>query len=240
MHRFVKIGEASKLLGRSVDTLRRWDKKERLTPDQKSKGGHRYYSMELLEQFAQELDKLDLVITWIKDQKGFEPLPIYYCPDSYVFQTRLKRFEEDLIRTEKFPLSYTSFLSAIVGEIGNNAYHHNIGRWPDVPGIFFSRNIEDQRVLLADRGLGVFKTLSKVIEMKDDSEALEIAFTKVISGRSPEKRGNGLKYTREIVENNRNLVLRFQSGNSMATIKNSLVVQETKKKIRGCLIEIAF
>ena len=44
----MNIGKAAKYLGVSVDTLRRWEKKGRLTPD-RSPGGHRYFKKENLE-----------------------------------------------------------------------------------------------------------------------------------------------------------------------------------------------
>ena len=39
----ISIGEASEILGVSIDTLRRWDKSGRF-PAEKSDGGHRLYS----------------------------------------------------------------------------------------------------------------------------------------------------------------------------------------------------
>ncbi len=44
MDRFLKIGEAAKILGCSITTLRRWEKDGTLLPDRKTKGGTRYYS----------------------------------------------------------------------------------------------------------------------------------------------------------------------------------------------------
>lgn len=40
---FVKIGAAAKLLGVSIDTLRKWEQTGELLPDRKSKGGTRFY-----------------------------------------------------------------------------------------------------------------------------------------------------------------------------------------------------
>jgi len=39
----VKIGEAAKLLGCGIDTLRKWEKSGELIPDRKTKGGTRFY-----------------------------------------------------------------------------------------------------------------------------------------------------------------------------------------------------
>lgn len=48
MDRFIKIGEAAKILGCSITTLRRWEENETLLPDRKTKGGTRYYSLKRL------------------------------------------------------------------------------------------------------------------------------------------------------------------------------------------------
>ena len=41
--RLVKIGEAARLMGTSVDNLRKWEKSGELLPARKTKGGTRYY-----------------------------------------------------------------------------------------------------------------------------------------------------------------------------------------------------
>lgn len=48
MSRFIKIGEAAKVLGITVQTLRRWESKGELIPDRKSEGGTRYYDIDRL------------------------------------------------------------------------------------------------------------------------------------------------------------------------------------------------
>lgn len=48
MSRFLKIGDAAKYLGVSVQTLRRWELKGELLPHRKSAGGTRYYDASLL------------------------------------------------------------------------------------------------------------------------------------------------------------------------------------------------
>ncbi len=48
MSRFIKAGEASKILGVTIQTLRRWEKTGQLLPDKKTEGGTRYYNIESL------------------------------------------------------------------------------------------------------------------------------------------------------------------------------------------------
>ena len=149
----------------------------------------------------------------------------YYCQTRDVFQARLDRM------AIAFDQNY--LVTAIAGEIGNNSFDHNVGNWPDVPGIFFG--YDKHKVVLADRGQGVFATLKKVKpELSNDSEALQTAFTERLSGRSPERRGNGLKFVRESVSKQR-LHLSFASGTAKAELNEKIEIRERAQSIRGCL-----
>ena len=46
MNRFLKVGAAAKILGVTVQTLRRWERKDILIPHHKTEGGTRYYALE--------------------------------------------------------------------------------------------------------------------------------------------------------------------------------------------------
>ena len=48
MNRFIKAGEAAKILGITPQTLRRWEKSGQLLPDKRSEGGTRYYDIDRL------------------------------------------------------------------------------------------------------------------------------------------------------------------------------------------------
>jgi putative resolvase len=48
MSRFIKIGEAARILGVSLQTLRRWEEIGYLVPDRRSKGKTRYYDLNRL------------------------------------------------------------------------------------------------------------------------------------------------------------------------------------------------
>ncbi len=48
MNRLIKVGEAAKILGVTVQTLRRWERSGQLLPDKKTEGGTRYYDLDRL------------------------------------------------------------------------------------------------------------------------------------------------------------------------------------------------
>jgi len=166
----------------------------------------------------------------------------FYCQNSGVFQTRITKMS-GLMMENKDAKSLFSLLTSIAGEIGNNSYDHNLGQWPDTPGIFFGYDLNKKQIVLADRGLGILKTLKRVIpELKDHEQALKVAFTKIISGRKPEARGNGLKYIRSVISKNPiNLI--FQTGNAKLILNGGsadLDIKTVKEDICGCIALITY
>jgi len=161
----------------------------------------------------------------------------YYCETRDVFQARLDRMTDDLLANNNIKEEKVYLVSAIVGEIGNNSFDHNLGNWSDVMGTFFAYDFVDDKlkVVLADRGQGVLKTLKKVKpELKNDSEALKTAFTERISGRAPENRGNGLKFTKESVKKEK-MYLVFSSGNARVELNKEMKIKQIGENIKGCL-----
>ncbi len=226
----------------SFDTLRRWDKTGKLRSARRQPRGHRYYAAETIEEFLVEhKDLFAIAKKWMRE-KPQEPEAQFYCPNSMIFKTELARLEKRIAEVaevrEYFPL-----IIAIAGEIGNNSFDHNLGNWPDIPGIFFSYRIDQKIIVLADRGRGILQTLRNVKgDILNDKEALRIAFTEVLSGRAPEARGNGLKFVREsIVHYPMNLF--FQTGDAALTLKihdSDLHIVNTRTYVRGCLAMISF
>lgn len=233
----ISIGEAASILGVSIDTLRRWDKSGKLKPI-KSKGGHRIYDRSQIELFLNDL--FGIANDWVFN--NIEMPPEFYCANSAVFQTRLAIMQgslADIVElASRFPL-----VVAAAGEIGNNSFDHNLGNWPDIPGIFFGYDLYKRAIVLADRGQGILATLKRVkSDLSTHQEALKVAFTEILSGRSPESRGNGLKFVRKIVSEN-SIGLLFKTGDAeliLAKNSNSLDIRPSAGSFRGCLALITF
>lgn len=238
-NKLVSIGKAAEMLGISIDTLRRWDVSGRLKSTRSGSRGHRYYLESDLEAFLQDVALL--VRRWVTAPSTSEPPPEMYCKTRDIFQARLETFQSTL--QSVLPLPMISIIAAIVGEIGNNSFDHNVGNWPDIPGIFFSHSMRSRKIVLADRGLGVLTTLRRVRkDLTCSTDALRVAFTEKISGRYPESRGNGLKFVRSIVVQYP-LRLEFQTGDASLYLKQhdrEVSVQPSELFIRGCLAIIGF
>jgi len=177
---------------------------------------------------------------WVILQKEFSKE--LYCQNSAVFQDRLMKMEAMMLKNKDAKGLY-SILTSVAGEIGNNSFDHNIGQWPDIPGIYFGYDLIKKQIVLADRGVGVLKTLKRVRPKIDDhKEALRVAFSEIVSGREPEARGNGLKYVRKVILKN-SISLLFQAGDAKLKIDSDhsdLNIENTEQSIQGCLAVISY
>ncbi len=244
--RLLTISQTAEMLGVSIQTLRRWDDSGKLSSVSRKAAGHRHYLESDIENYIKNnikrLDLYKIARNWVVNNLGTKPFSDFYCPDISVFQARLTKLENELGRIKRlnkiFPL-----ISAITGEIGNNSFDHNLGNWPNVMGIFFSWDLNKGKIVLADRGQGILTTLKRVKpELKSHQDALLTAFTKVISGRAPEYRGNGLKFVKDVVVANK-ISLFFQTGDAWFKIQKNVFNIDIRKSVvnfRGCLAVIKF
>ena len=156
----------------------------------------------------------------------------FFCISRDIFQARLDTY---IIKSNKY------LESAIIGEIGNNTFDHN---WQfvenEMRGAYLNLSFNNKYVVLADFGRGIKGTLSSVIRLSSDLEAVETGFTKQISGRNPEQRGNGLKFVANtIIEKNWSLF--FQTGNGCCFINQGKIdFAQTDDYYSGCLAIIDF
>ncbi len=225
------------MLGVTTTTLRRWDADGTLQAKRQSSASHRYYFEDDIEDFLTKnykyLHKVAVKWSFSKEDEIKSIPQRFYCADSSIFRARLSKLEKLLQDDPKLKEMF-SLVTSVAGEIGNNSFDHNIGNWPDIPGIFFGINLPEKMIILADRGQGVLTTLKKVRKnLSNDKDALILAFTEIISGRPTETRGNGLKYVKRIVTEY-SMKLWFQSGKDVAIIDKRLSVADVKQNLRGC------
>jgi hypothetical protein len=164
---------------------------------------------------------------------GKESQKEYFSETRDIFAARLQSF---IIENKKY------LEAAVIGEIGNNTFDHNfIFENNSLRGVYCNMAYQNQYTVLADFGRGIKQSLMDVLpSIQSDTEALEIAFTKQISGRSLEQRGNGLKFVSETIRQN-NWHLFFQSGSGCCSIDNAGVNFFTAADtLPGCLAIINF
>jgi len=172
-------------------------------------------------------------IKWAQAKEAPPLAQEFYCPTRDVFQARLGTL---LSHLEKNFGNDAYLLAAVTGEIGNNSFDHNLGNWPDVPGVLFATDETSRGIILADRGQGIMTTIRNAVpNAKTHKAALSIAFTRIISGRGGERRGNGLKFVAKIITEKR-WSLRLYSGDALAHLKDGQKLTVTASKLRfpGC------
>ncbi len=237
----VRVSEAAKILGVSPQTVRNWEKLGRLV-SHRSPGGQRYYLVSEIQRLAVDLPKL--AWAWASSAQPPELPSDYYCERQDRFSSRLEKMGTVLQQTIGVEqIDMISLLTLVTGEIGDNSFAHNGGNWPDIPGVLYAYDESKRIIALADRGRGVRATLQRVRpKIASDVEALTVAFTEVISGRDPEKRGNGLKVIRHITET-KDIGLLFRSGLAQVRIPKepgTMRITQATENVRGVFAVITF
>jgi hypothetical protein len=170
---------------------------------------------------------IDLVVA--ETLNGFHDNDGCFSKTRDVFTAKMQSY---VLETKKY------LEAAIIGEIGNNTFDHNYFFLMNFPwGVYCNLSYKQKYAVLADYGMGVRRSLLSVLpSISSDAEAVETAFTKRISGRSPEQRGNGLKFVSEAIQQN-NWHLYFQSGSGVCSIdKHEIKIHEKAPVITGCLV----
>lgn len=159
----------------------------------------------------------DECVAW-QASKDAQPSPPQICASRDVFQARLDGLLRELPGLG-WPSGEAALLIATLGELGNNSFDHNLGQWADAPGCWFGRDPGAQPPLfwIADRGVGILATLRRADAMLvTPQQAMDAAFSRVLSGRTPERRGNGLKFVRSVVNGHASRALVCHSHGGMA------------------------
>ncbi|MBU2542827.1 winged helix-turn-helix domain-containing protein [Patescibacteria group bacterium] len=190
-------------------------------------------------------DKKQQIITrafnWVQSPKpDASATEDTYCAMRDVFEARNRRVIQ-LLQDNREDESFSYLLTAIIGELGNNSFDHNVANWPDITGVYFIIDCTERIAIIADRGRGVKATLINIRpEIKDDKGALRIAFREIISGRSPEQRGNGLKFVRNKIID-LDLHLEFYSGDALYSLSaKKETCMQVPDYVRGTLAIIKF
>ena len=235
----VRIGDAAKILGVTIQTLRNWEKSGKLHAE-RSHGKQRYYALHDLQNFKMDLAMLGFA--WAASAQPPDVPDEYYCDRSDRFTSRVAKMGI-VLQQAGISEDIASLLTLMAGEIGDNSFAHNGGNWPDVRGVFYAYDVKKRIIVLADRGRGVKATLQRVRpNLSNDVDALRVAFTEIVSGRDPEKRGNGLKVVRATAES-RGFTLRFRSGIGIVRISKEvhpMHIDMAEENVRGTFAVILF
>jgi excisionase family DNA binding protein len=241
----ITIGQAAALLGVSVPTLRNWVAEGKISTAMVSPGGHRYFDRVTIENLRSDI--FGKAERWAGSSFAEEPPGDYYCRYKADFQRQVELLSQRLDTVPELA-SAAPLLVAMVAEIGNNSFDHNLGNWPDIAGLFFAVDYGGRKIALADRGRGILQTLRAVRpDLDNHVDALRVGLTEIISGRAPEPRGNGLKFVRAVVQESLPEALavtaNIRSGDAEAIIRHgrtALDVHKTDLPLRGAIALIKY
>ena len=164
------------------------------------------------------INNLNEIQDWHNSGVSTDFIEQSFCSTRGDLNGRLSLYEKALSKSFKTDCLYL-FMSSL-GEVGNNCFDHNLGFWQDRPGALFIR--EENYCIIADRGQGIRQSLQKVVDLKD-CNAIEFAFTHIVSGRAPEKRGNGLKHVKRSLKTC-GISLCIYSGREHFELNNSMKI----------------
>ncbi len=158
----------------------------------------------------------------------------WLCQNRDIFQARLDHLQKILLKNGVTEVE-SYLVIATLGEIGNNCFDHNLGQWKTAFGCWLQYEVTNHLlvVFIADQGQGVLNSLKRADPtLSSDQDALETAFSKRISGRHPEKRGNGLKFVRNVINHNPNKKLICISGSGKIELGSFDFIDKVYKKLK--------
>lgn len=172
---------------------------------------------------------------WASAKTATAPKEEVYCQTRDVAQARVGKLDI-LLPKANWGEEQTALITSIVGELANNCFDHNLGQWKDVSGCWLEYIIERNtcKVIIADRGQGILSSLQQVRpQLQSHAEALHLAFTVAVSGRAPEKRGNGLKFVVHSLNQFVGANFSMYSGNAKITLTTPVDIAALNQYIVG-------
>ena len=203
--KYYSIGEFAKQIGKTIQTLRNWDKKDILKPSHVTKGGTRYYSEEQLNHFL-----------GLKSEKQINKKIIGYCRvSSHKQKDDLERQIEN-VKTYMYAKCYQF---EIITDIGSGINYNKKGLNQIIDMVTHSE-VEKIVVLYKDRLIRFgyelienlcdkFGTVIEIIdstEKTDEQELVEdlVQIITVLSCRLQGKRANkAKKMIKELLEDDK-------------------------------------
>ena len=205
--KYYSIGEFAKQIGKTIQTLRNWDKKNILKPSRVTQGGTRYYSQEQLNHFL-----------GLKLEKQINKKIIGYCRvSSHKQKDDLERQIEN-VKTYMYAKGYQF---EIITDIGSGINYNKKGL-NQIIDMVTNSEVEKIVVLYKDRLIrfgyelienlcNKFGTIIEIIdntEKTDEQELVEdlVQIVTVFSCRLQGKRANkAKKMIKELIEDDKDI-----------------------------------
>ena len=166
---------------------------------------------------------------------------VMHCLYQDEFSARLSRF---ITMFQNFGLSENDAqrATAVVGELGNNVFDHNLGNWPtNISGcIIVAQHYPSTHTIeiaVGDPGVGFYGSLKAGFpDLVNDTEAIKLGLAGN-TGRVGEIRGNGLKLIQQWTLQNFSGKVMIHSGNGLVIVDKSGMKDTKVNKILGTVAQ---
>ncbi len=166
---------------------------------------------------------------------------VMHCYYRDEFNARLGRF---ITMFKNFGLNESDAqrATALVGELGNNVFDHNLGNWPTtVSGCIIAAQhyptTHTIEIAVGDPGVGFYGSLKAAFpDVINDIEAIKLGLAGN-TGRIGEIRGNGLKLIQRWTLQNFAGIVMIHSGNGLVIVDKSGMKDTKVNKILGTVAQ---
>lgn len=177
----------------------------------------------------------------VSEQYNLNVQELLHCKYRDEFDARLGHFLKMFLNFG-MDINDAKLATAIVGELGNNVFDHNLGKWPtDISGcVIAAQNFPKLKKIefaIGDPGIGFLGSLKAAFpELNSDIEAIKKGLAGN-TGRTGEKRGNGLKYIQNWTIKNFSGKLTIHSGEGIIEVSEKKTSESVGVKILGTLAQ---
>lgn len=184
----------------------------------------------------EELDKIE-----IPERDNINIHEVMHCYYRDDFNARLGRFIS-MFRNFGLNESDAQRATALVGELGNNVFDHNLGNWPTtMSGCIIAAqhypNTHTIEIAVGDPGVGFYGSLKAAFpEITSDIEAIKLGLAGN-TGRIGEIRGNGLKLIQQWTLQNFSGKVTIHSGDGLVIVDKSGMRDFEVNRILGTIAQ---
>ena len=166
---------------------------------------------------------------------------VMHCIYRDEFNARLDRFIT-MFKTFGLSESDAQRATAVVGELGNNVFDHNLGNWPTtISGCIIAAQHYPKtntiEIAVGDPGIGFYGSLKTAFpNINSDIEAIKLGLAGN-TGRVGEIRGNGLKLIQQWTLQNFSGTVMIHSGSGLVIVDKTGMKERTVNKILGTVAQ---
>ena len=177
----------------------------------------------------------------MSDKDNLNIQPLILCKYRDEFNAKLEYFLK-MFRNFGLSEADSQRATAVIGELGNNVFDHNLGNWPTpiVGAIIAGQNYPAYKkieITIGDPGVGFYESLTKAFpDIKSDTDAIKKGL-EGNTGRVGEQRGNGLKLIQEWTINNFSGQVMIHSGDGLAIVAKDGIQLRKVHKILGTIAQ---